>query len=262
MTLLVSCSIKTSHIITPDTKKDIPVVVKLMDIDVLGNIYVVNNENQLIKYNETGEQQALYYNKRLGDIHSIDVSNPLSILVFFKDFGIVLRLDNTLSEITRLDFSTNNSFEDITAVCLSNDNKYWIYDVQKHEVFKIDEKFNILSETSSLYDVAIRKSEVFKMQESGNNLLVLTKENGIAVFDNYGQHIKTIYDYGIKDFQFDGKQLIYKANTSYKYQKIQFHKASFIGLPAGTDRNKVIKAIKTKYGWVLGYEDGIEIVKK
>ena len=57
-------------------------------IDNLNNIYLLNKNNQLKKLNDKGDSVAVSNAlKKFGDIYSVDVSNPLKILVYYKDFS-------------------------------------------------------------------------------------------------------------------------------------------------------------------------------
>ena len=74
---------------------------KILEVDKLGLVYLVNNGNEIIKLQ--GEQILFRYSsKRLGNITRLDVSNPQKVLVYYGDYYQVVFLDNTLSEIDHL----------------------------------------------------------------------------------------------------------------------------------------------------------------
>src|SRR5688572_3667151 len=66
------------------------------EADNFGNIYTVKNE-ELCKYLPNGKRHARYSNLRYGNITSLDVSNPLKILLYYRDFQQIIFLDNQLS---------------------------------------------------------------------------------------------------------------------------------------------------------------------
>src|ERR1044072_6465154 len=56
--------------------------------DNLNNSYLLNKNNQLKKLNDKGDSASVSNAlKKFGDIYSVDISNPLKILVYYKDFS-------------------------------------------------------------------------------------------------------------------------------------------------------------------------------
>ncbi|UPT66170.1 MAG: hypothetical protein M0D57_17035 [Sphingobacteriales bacterium JAD_PAG50586_3] len=60
-------------------------------VDKLDNVYVIN-DNEIFKYKPDGKLFNRYSNKSLGKVTMIDVSNPLKILLFYKDFSRIVYL--------------------------------------------------------------------------------------------------------------------------------------------------------------------------
>src|SRR5688572_26898835 len=68
-------------------------------VDNLGNIYLVYQNGQLRKLRPNGDSLAVFNNvRKFGKLHSLDVSNPLKVLLHFKDFNTVVILDRLLNE--------------------------------------------------------------------------------------------------------------------------------------------------------------------
>ena len=63
--------------------------------DNLQNIYLISAAtNQVKKLNSNGDSVAVFNNTlRYGKIYSADVTNPLKILLFYKDFSTILIVD-------------------------------------------------------------------------------------------------------------------------------------------------------------------------
>jgi len=74
---------------------------------------------------------------QLGPITSVDILNPLKITVFYEQTNTAVILDNTLTEITRINFSTINDFRNISHVTTNGDRRLWIFntDLQQLEIF-------------------------------------------------------------------------------------------------------------------------------
>ena len=89
------------------------------------NSYFIK-ENVLIKKSPTKHFQ--YNNLSLGKITNVDFQNPLEIVIFYKNFNMVVLLDNQLNEIKKIDFNLKSTPVTLEAVALSSQNQIWIYD--------------------------------------------------------------------------------------------------------------------------------------
>jgi glutaredoxin-related protein len=68
-------------------------------VDNLDNVYVLASTDQLKKYNSGGDSVAVFNNvKKFGKISTIDVSNPLKVLLYYKDFSTIVVLDRLLAK--------------------------------------------------------------------------------------------------------------------------------------------------------------------
>ena len=77
-------------IVTPQKFKlaqSIPGDFKTINVDALGNIYLISPTDQLKKIKADGTLIAFYNDvKRYGKISAIDVSNPLKVLIYYKNY--------------------------------------------------------------------------------------------------------------------------------------------------------------------------------
>ena len=75
--------------------------------DNLQNIYLVSlPTNGIKKLSSNGDSVAVFNNTvRYGKIYSIDVTNPLKVLVYYKDFSMLVVLDRFLATRTSIDFT-------------------------------------------------------------------------------------------------------------------------------------------------------------
>src|ERR1700744_1035140 len=81
-----------------------PLAAKDFSVDNLGSLYVITPDNQLKKYNGKGDSVAVFNEvKRYGVLNAVNVTNPLKILLFYKDFMTVLALDNFLNRLYTID---------------------------------------------------------------------------------------------------------------------------------------------------------------
>ena len=94
-------------------------------IDDFENYYYIK-DNTL--YKKTSQQVYTYTNTQLGKITSVDITNPLKVLLFYSDFNTVLFLDNKLNELTTsINFTSDSFLQQITFVNISSNNNLWLY---------------------------------------------------------------------------------------------------------------------------------------
>src|SRR6478672_5274711 len=92
--------------------------------DNLGNIFVISPTNDIEKYDKNGLKTATANFKVLGNITSIDASNPFEIYVFYRDQNKILYLDNLLNLRGETDLESIGVSQ-CAAVARSFDNQIW-----------------------------------------------------------------------------------------------------------------------------------------
>lgn len=157
-----------------------------MEVDILNNIFVVTATGQLKKINLDGDSIAVYNDiKKYGNPSLIDVSNPLKILVYYKNFSTAVILDRFLAQRNIINFRKENLLS-VQAVSTSYDNNLWIFDGQEFKLKKIDEYGKLISESNDLRqfisDVPLPES-IF---DNGLYVYLYDPQKGIYIFDYYG----------------------------------------------------------------------------
>src|SRR5882757_5489675 len=78
-------------------------------VDNLGNIYVLSKDNRLKKLSPQGDSLAVFNDvRRYGQIASVDATNPLKILVFYREFTTIIELDRFLNIVNIIDLRKLN----------------------------------------------------------------------------------------------------------------------------------------------------------
>lgn len=80
---------------------------------------------------QKGDQYVEFKTLSLGEIHSVDILNPLQVVVFYKSFNTVVLLDNQLNETSRVNFSELTQQDPIIAEAsgLAGQNQLWIFNI-------------------------------------------------------------------------------------------------------------------------------------
>ena len=166
--------------------------VQLSEIDQYGFIYNIEKDN-LIKYDSEGGILYNYSNKLLGDITQIDISNPLRPLLFYKDQGVILALDNTLSQ--QKSQISLNELGLYQTNCISNsnfDNGIWLYDLDVNEIIKINYYSEIGYKSGNLSVILPNMDIPILNLKEKNRLLYATTREKIFVFDQFGSLLNVI----------------------------------------------------------------------
>lgn len=187
-------------------------------VDNLDNIFILNSRNQLKKLNVNGDSVAIYNDvKRFGQASLIDVSNPLKVLLYYKDFATVVMLDRFLNMRNSIDLRKQNIFQ-ARVVAQSYDNKMWVYDELDNKLKKIDEEGKILSETPDfrlLSGEAVVPERIF---DEDKYVYLYDPVKGVFVFDYFGTLKNRIQIYRWQNFKVAGNHIFgSRADTLFRY---------------------------------------------
>ncbi len=178
-------------------------------VDKLGNVYIVDNQNNFTKYEPQVPRYTKFADLKAGKIHSIDVSNPLRVLVYYADQFIVKFLDVNLTEISS--FNLKDSYPDgwIRLACASNNNGLWLYEELNRKLIKVGEQLNTQLQTGDLYLITRKRLNPYYMIEYSDELYLCDQKNGIFVFDLLGGYKRTIPVYASGFISFNKDAVIY-----------------------------------------------------
>ena len=183
------------------------------DVDNLGNVYTVNSE-ELFKYLPNGKLHTRYSNLKLGSITSVDVSNPLKILLYYRDFQQLVFLDNQLSVNSDVVSLERLGLEQAELVCTSANNSFWVYNKQNNELLRFDENGRRIASTGNLKQVLQANLAPNFMIEYNGFLFLNSPATGIYVFDMFGAFSKVISIASLTYFQPKENLIYYQKNAS------------------------------------------------
>jgi hypothetical protein len=193
--------------------KTIPGELLDFEVDNLGNILLLDKDNQLKKISAEGDSIAVYNDvRRYGKVYSIDAGNPLKILLYYKDFTTVVVLDRLLNVRSTIDLRKQNIFQ-AKVICQSYDNAIWVYDEGEAKLKRIADDGTLIDQTGDLrlqLDEAPSPSAI-----NDNNRLVYLYDStkGLLVFDYFGTLKNKIAFLGWQDFQLVGKYIVGRKGT-------------------------------------------------
>lgn len=162
--------------------------VQRIAIDPLGNLYLIS-ESSLFKYDLTGKQLASYSNFQYGSIQDATVNNPLKIMLFYRETGKLVFLDDRLSPIgSEFDLFSSNYYN-ITLATYSLNNQIWLYDQSNSTLEICDIFFHPINRITYHFDdfQPIQLTEI-----QGRNFLMTNPDQAIYLFDSFGTLTKTL----------------------------------------------------------------------
>jgi hypothetical protein len=188
--------------------RSFPAQATYMRTDNLQNLYLVSSEGSIKKLGRDGDSIASYNSvRRYGSLFSIDVSNPLKVLLFYKDFAQVVVLDRFLAQQTALDLRRCGVQQPLAAA-LSFDAKIWVFDALSNKLKKMDENGKLLFETSDLRAVFPGGLQPQQIWDEDNWVYLYDSLQGLFVFDYYGNFKRKVPVAGWRNLVVS-KQFIY-----------------------------------------------------
>jgi len=221
--LLAVCFLAVAGYAQTDTTFRLIKVIKgdIVDftVDNLDNVYILNSRNRVYKYDANGDSVAVYNDvKKFGRATLIDVSNPLKILLYYKDYSTVVMLDRFLNIRNTIDLRKQNIFQ-AKAIGQSYDNKIWVYDELENKLKKIDEDGRLLQETSDFRLLLGQAPTPLKIFDENRNVYLYDSLQGVYVFDYYGALKNNIMISRWDNLKVSGKYIFgSRADTLYRYE--------------------------------------------
>lgn len=206
--------------------------------DRFGFAYIISPTGDLIKLDPNRQKKFTYSNSRLGELTSVDVSNPLAVLCFYKDYQHVTVLDRTLNLLATLDLA-DWGLVNVTAVCNSGDNQLWVYDESDMQITKIAKdrstptrSFPFILDTDDpilLTKMAVHNDYLYGLSEKGN----------VYHLSLIGESLQQILPQNqFIDFQFANDRLLLMDTKGKVFQYVNWLDLNPVSLPFSLPQNK------------------------
>ncbi len=155
-------------------------------VDNLGELYIINIDNQLKKYNEKGDSVGVFNQvTKYGKLSYVEAQNPWKTILFYQNFSTIVLLDKYLNVLGSINLRNKNIFQ-VKAVTTSYDNNIWVYDEQDNKLKKIDDNGNILLETVDFRLLFDSVPSPQKIIDRDGFVYLYDPQKGVYLFDYYG----------------------------------------------------------------------------
>lgn len=199
--------------------KTIPTIgAKFMQVDEMGNIYIVRKDKTILKYNELGDSVAIYNNISMGAITALDVSNPLMLMVYYGQFNQLVLLDRLLVEKSVIDLKKMELLQ-VSAAGIANDNQLLIYDIISAKLRKYNDQWQVLMESNDTRQELGMVMQPNQIIDKDSLVFVVTYNKGVHVFNRMLNYLYYLPVESISNVQKIGMQLIFfNKHALYNYQ--------------------------------------------
>lgn len=203
----------------------IDTVAKAVYADNLDNVYLLSGRDELLKYDAKGVLKWRYSNNRFGKLYSVDVSDPLRVVLFYTDFQQVVVLNNNLNEITSYSFAKNGNLL-VSAVASGNNNSLWIFDRASNVLVKLSSNFTEDIRSPNLFQLFDEAVDVKKLAASDQYVFLQRRNNGILQFDRFGGYLRELPIDSLTDFNITSNIIAYVSDhTLVKYHPVSFEQS-------------------------------------
>lgn len=188
--------------------------------DHYGNVYTIS-KNTITKYTIEGEKIAVFSQQQWGDITSIEVHNPMKIMLYFKDAGIILFLDEKLVSISE-PFDLYNNYSTVTLASYSTANQIHLFDPSFSELITLDFSFKEIGRLQLPFS-DLEPCCMIEMNEK--NLAIHDPVMGVSLFDSFGNFDKLIPIFS-ENICIDQDNIYYIQNqtlTIYNFKTLTFN---------------------------------------
>lgn len=128
-----------------------------------------------------------------GNIHSIDVYNPLKTLVFFKDQSQILWVDNRGAALCSPLDLMEIGLEQASAVATGYDNGLWVVTGQDMTLTRLNQHLKVEFRVPNLHQLTNDpQAEIAWMLEHQNRLYLVSKSGCISTWDIFGGLISVV----------------------------------------------------------------------
>ena len=155
-------------------------------VDNLGNIYLLSKDNLLKKLDANGDSLAVFNDvRRYGKIWTIDVTNPLKILVFYREFTTIIVLDRFLNIVNTIDLRSLGILQ-AKAIGMAYDNNVWVYDELDNKLKRIGDDGSLVDQTTDFRQLFDSVPDPSTLVDQGGLVYLYDPLKGVYAFDHYG----------------------------------------------------------------------------
>jgi hypothetical protein len=187
--------------------------------DPLGNLLLVAPSNQIKKIRVNGDSVGVFNDvRKYGNLTYIDATNPLKILLYYRDYATIVVLDRFLAVRNVIDLRKAGVFL-CKAIGQSFDNGIWVYDEQEAVLKRFQDDGKLIDQTNDFRQLFDPVPSPQTIIDEDKRVYLYDPEKGWWVFDYFGTLQNQVKLLGWQDVQVLGKTCWgRKGDTLFRYQ--------------------------------------------
>jgi hypothetical protein len=211
-----------------------------VSIDRAGNIYLASFDGDIIKYDPELTTKQVFSPPSPNTTHILEAWQGLRIFTFHQELQIYRLINRNLSLFEEYSFPPDLiGFAEIATPTF--DNNVWVIDQTDFSLKKLNiTQKRVMSVTPLNLILNPDEYEILNSREYQNRLFLSTRQNGILIFDNFGNYIKNYPFSGIVYFNFYGDEIYFLHENKLLIINLYNEETKSRELPAG---NKWILAL-------------------
>ena len=168
-------------------------------VDSYKNVYSIKD---MVLYKKGPDGSFSFNDFQLGNLSSVDIINPLKIVLFYEDTNTVLLLDNRLNLIERITFNNLVEFINISNATNAGNSKLWVFNIDSQQL----ELYNYISNQKTVVSQPFPGKLI--SQASNFNYCFILTENKLREFNRYGSLISEFEMTGFEKIVHHNKNII------------------------------------------------------
>lgn len=181
---------------------------RFIGIDTYKNTYFIK-DREINKQGPKGDFR--FTDLQLGRITSVDIINPLKVIVFYQDTNTVVMLDNKLSEIERINFNNLPQFMNVSTATNAGNKSLWLFNVDTQQL----ELYNYAAKLQTVVSQPFPGKLI--SQASNFNYCFTLTEKKLRAFNIYGSILNEIDSEGYEKIIQQNENIIALKDNSLYY---------------------------------------------
>ena len=178
--------------------------------DLQGNLYLTF-DTHLDFFTPDGRRHLNYSDQTWGNITHVDAGIASKILVFYRESGNIVLLNNELAPISSPLNLFDRSLMTVSLAAMGNPKKIVLYDEANQDLLITDLSLNVLTRTHITFPGEFHPSDMQVIPD--HRIALLDTLHGICLFDFFGTFEKEIPTPDIKIMQLEKDGVVYYQNS-------------------------------------------------
>lgn len=223
--------------------------------DLQGNLYISTKEGSIVKFDSTFHELISYAAEKTIPVTSIDVSNRFRIFGFYGDDQSYIILDQSFRKLNENSFDSRIIGRGVAA-CLASDEMIWIFDELDFSLKKLNPSLNqiVINVRMPLVTGADHYS-IIQLETYQNRLYVNNSDDGVYVFDGFGNFLKKLKISTNHLFHIFREKLYYVDHSTVKGIQIYTHEIEIV--PGFKDSKGLLTTLINDHQVLLVYPDSV-----